>query len=81
MLDGAKVRAGRLALGLSGIAFARLIGVDASTISKIEGSTYPGIRLDMAERVAFALRKPLCALLKDLPPPHDHLAPNLRLLN
>jgi len=73
MLDGAKVKAAREELGLTGCAFARLIGVDPSTISKIEGNTFPGIRLAMAIRVAFALRKPLCALLKDASLPHDHL--------
>ncbi len=73
MLDGAKVKAAREALGLTGCAFARLVGVHASTISKIEGNTFPGIRLELAERIAFGLRTSLDALLKYVPPPNDDL--------
>lgn len=81
MLDGAKVKAAREALGLSGCAFARLIGIDPSTISKIAGNTFPGIRLEMAERIAYGLRTPLDALLKNALPPGDDLLRRMPSLN
>lgn len=81
MLDGAKVRAAREALGLSGCAFAQLVGVNASTISKIENTNYPGIRLELAERIAWGLRTPLGALLRHVPPPYHDLLRDLPRLN
>lgn len=75
MLDGAKLRAQLKVLGLTGCAFARRLNVDPSTISKILANEYPGLKLDMAERIAFGAQVPLCTLLKDAQPPHAHAHP------
>ncbi len=72
MLDGAKVKAARLALGLTGRAFAKLLGVSPSTVTKIEDNDYPATKLELAERAAWILRVPLCTLLKAASPPHAH---------
>lgn len=72
MLDGAKLRAQLKVLGLSGVAFARKLGIGPSTISKILTNDYPGMKLDLAERIAWVLRTPLCELLKDTQPEHAH---------
>lgn len=69
MMDGDKLRAVLKELGLSGQALARLVNVTPGTISKILQNNYPGMSLELAERVAWAVRKPLCMLLKT-PQPH-----------
>ena len=55
MFDGAKVRARRIALGLSQTQLAALMGIGACTICKIEAGGKK-LSLELAERVALALR-------------------------
>jgi transcriptional regulator with XRE-family HTH domain len=71
MLDGARVKEARLALGLLQENLATLLGVTRGTISKIEHEVLPGISLDLAERLAWALRRPLCTLLRGGHREHD----------
>lgn len=63
MLDGARVKEARKALGLRQSDVAELLGVVPCTISKIENEDFPGISLDLAERLAWNLHKHLCELL------------------
>jgi DNA-binding XRE family transcriptional regulator len=64
MLDGERVKEARLALGCTQRDFARLVGVEPSTICKIEHDDFPGIRLEIALRIAWALRRHVCQVLK-----------------
>lgn len=66
MLDGPRVKEAREALGWSQRGFARVVGMDPSTLCKIEHDRDFGITLALAERIAWCLRKPLCALLKEM---------------
>ena len=81
MLDGKKVKAARKDLGLTGRAFAKLVGVSPSTITKIEDNDYPGMGLEMAERIAEVLHRPLCLLLMAPPLPHHYFEGNLPQMN
>jgi len=65
MLDGKKLTAAREARGLSKIGLARRMGVSPSTVTKAEDDDYPGMSLEMYEKIADAVRVPLCALAKD----------------
>lgn len=58
------VRERRLRLNLQQQDLADLLKVEACTISKIEHNKLEGIRLALAVQLAWALRCPLCHLLR-----------------
>ena len=72
MLDGNKVRAARKELGLTGRHFAKVVGLDPSTICRIERNELPGLSLVLALRVSWGLHKPICVPLQMQPVPHEH---------
>lgn len=65
MLDGDKVRAACERRGINYAQLAQLLGVKRSTVSKIVGNNYPGMKLEMAQRLAWSVREHLCALLRE----------------
>lgn len=75
---GKKLRAIRLAAGLSELKLARLAGVSQSTLSEVEHGKYPP-RLDFLQRVCSVLGISLADLFSDQPatPVPPHLRPLL----
>jgi len=62
MLDGTKVKARMVELGLTGDALASLLAVAPCTVSRIIHNRYPEVKLKLAERLAWILRVHLCDL-------------------